>query len=84
MATTLVNVRLDEQTKKDLSAICDEIGISMSTAFNIFAKTMVRERRIPFEVSADPFWSAENQNRLRRSAAQMDAGMSRPHDLIED
>ncbi|NMN00052.1 DNA-damage-inducible protein J [Bifidobacterium sp. DSM 109958] len=84
MATAVVNVRLDEQTKKDMTALCDELGLSMSTAFNIFAKTMVRERRIPFSVTADPFYSAENMRHLERSAAQMDAGMGKPHELIED
>ena len=49
MATSLVNVRLDDQTKRAMSEICAELGLSMSAAFNIFAKTMVRERRIPFE-----------------------------------
>ncbi|KAB8286682.1 type II toxin-antitoxin system RelB/DinJ family antitoxin [Bifidobacterium avesanii] len=82
MATAMVNVRLDEQTKKDMGELCSELGMSMSTAFNMFAKAMVRERRIPFEVTADPFYSAENMRRLERSAAQMDAGMSSAHDLI--
>ena len=84
MATSLVNVRLDDQTKRAMSDICAELGLSMSTAFNIFAKTMVRERRIPFEVTADPFWSAENMRHLTCSAAQMDAGFASEHELIED
>ena len=84
MATTLVNVRLDETTKREMSELCAELGMSMSTAFNMFAKTMVRERRIPFEVSADPFWSADNLSRLERAAARMDAGLGEPHDLIGD
>ncbi|KFI53752.1 type II toxin-antitoxin system RelB/DinJ family antitoxin [Bifidobacterium biavatii] len=84
MATAMVNVRLDEQTKRDMSALCDELGLSMSAAFNIFAKTMVRGHRIPFEVTADPFYSAANMRHLERSAAQMDAGMAHAHDLIEE
>ena len=84
MATSLVNVRLDDQTKRAMSEICAELGLSMSAAFNIFAKTVVRERRIPFEVTADPFWSAENMRHLTRSAAQMDAGFASEHELIED
>lgn len=83
MATTLVNVRLDEQTKKDMSELCNELGLSMSTAFNMFAKAMVRERRIPFEVAADPFYSAENMRHLEKAAARMDAGLGVAHDLIE-
>jgi hypothetical protein len=41
--------------KKNMEKVCAEMGLSMTAAFTIFAKTVVRERRIPFEVSADPF-----------------------------
>ena len=53
MAQTNVNIRMDEQTKKEFNAFCNEIGISVSSAFNIFAKTVVREHRIPFEITTD-------------------------------
>lgn len=84
MATTLVNVRLDDTTKKEMAELCAELGLSMSTAFNLFAKTMVRERRIPFEITADPFYSPENMRHLERAAARMDAGLGTTHDIIED
>lgn len=38
-------------------AFCNDMGLSMTAAFTIFAKTVTREKRIPFEVSADPFYS---------------------------
>ncbi len=53
MAQTNVNIRMDEATKVAFDSICSEIGLSMSTAFNIFAKTVVRERRIPFELTLE-------------------------------
>lgn len=53
MATSIVNFRLDEATKAEMEKICEQMGISMSAAFTIFAKAVVRERRIPFEVRAD-------------------------------
>lgn len=53
MAQTNVNIRMDENTKKEFNAFCNEIGISVSSAFNIFAKTVVREHRIPFEITTD-------------------------------
>lgn len=84
MSTTVVNVRMETQTKKDMSELCSELGLSMSTAFNLFAKTMVRERRIPFEITSDPFYSAENMRRLEKAAARMDAGMGVKHKLIEE
>lgn len=53
MAQTNVNIRMDETTKKAFDAFCSEIGISVSSAFNIFAKTVVREQRIPFEIKTE-------------------------------
>ena len=48
MAQTLVNVRMDEEVKRSMEETCKELGITMSTAFNIFARKMSREKRIPF------------------------------------
>lgn len=53
MAQTNVNIRMDEGLKQQFDLLCNELGMNMSTAFNIFAKTMVRQQRIPFEVSLD-------------------------------
>lgn len=52
MAQTMISIRIDENLKKDMDAICQELGLNMTTAFTIFAKKMVRERKIPFEISA--------------------------------
>lgn len=51
MSQTSVNIRMDENLKKQFDHLCNELGLSMSTAFNIFAKTMVRQQRIPFEIA---------------------------------
>ena len=53
MANVNLNIRLDENLKKDFSDVCDSIGMSMSTAFNIFAKAVVSEMAIPFKVKAN-------------------------------
>ena len=53
MAQTSVNIRMDEATKKAFDMFCNEIGISVSSAFNMFAKTVIREHRIPFELKTD-------------------------------
>lgn len=52
MATTNITVRMDENLKKKFDHICEEIGLSMGSAFTIFAKKVVNEHRIPFELSA--------------------------------
>lgn len=53
MAQTNVNIRMDEATKIAFDKFCQEIGLSVSAAFNIFAKTVVREQRIPFELTTE-------------------------------
>lgn len=82
---TQISLRVDEQVKERAEQVCADIGISMSAAITIFLKKMGRERRIPFEVSADPFYSDENMERLRISIAQVEAGVStlKEHELME-
>jgi len=41
---------MDENLKKQFDALCADFGMTASTAFNIFARAVVRERRIPFEI----------------------------------
>ncbi len=74
MAQTLINFRIDETTKKQMEQICNELGITMSTAFNIFAKKMIREKRIPFDVSIDPFYSESNMKALSKSIKELEEG----------
>ena len=52
MAQTMISIRMDENLKKDMEFICQELGLNITTAFTIFAKQMVREKKIPFEISA--------------------------------
>ena len=86
MAQVLVNFRIDEEDKKGMEDVCRDLGMSMSTAFTIFAKKVRREKRIPFEVSVDPFYSAENMAYLKRVIEDIDSGKARlsEHTLIED
>ena len=80
-----VMVRMDDDLSMRLREVCDEIGLPISTAFLIFAKRVARDRKIPFELSAepDPFYSESNMAHLRRGIAQLNAGRGVQHDLIE-
>lgn len=51
MAQTNVSICMEESLKQQFDQLCNELGLNMSTAFNVFAKTMVRQQRIPFEIS---------------------------------
>lgn len=74
MAQTLINIRIDEEVKKSMEEICKELGITMSAAFNIFARKMTREKRIPFDVSVDPFYSENNMKAIKESIKQLEKG----------
>ena len=86
MAQVLVNFRLEEEDKKGMEEVCHALGMSMTTAFTIFAKKMRREKRIPFEVSIDPFYSEENMAHLKNVIADIESGKAvlSEHELIED
>ena len=71
MAQATVNFRMDASLKKSLEATCKELGLTATSAYTMFAAKVVREKRIPFEVSIDPFYSESNMKRLRSSIAQM-------------
>jgi DNA-damage-inducible protein J len=78
----MVNFRMDEELKRGMEQACKELGLSMTAAFTIFATKVSREKKIPFEVAADPFYSEANMERLRRGIAALDAGEGVEHDLI--
>ena len=53
MAQTNVNIRIDEGLKREFDELCQDLGLTMTTAFTVFAKTAVRRQRIPFEISRE-------------------------------
>ena len=53
MASTNINIRMDADLKRQFEDFCADMGMTMTTAFNIFAKKAVREYRIPFEIGGD-------------------------------
>lgn len=81
MAQTTLSVRMDDSLKSDFDKVCNELGLSMTTAITMLAKKMTREKRLPFEVSVDPFYSEENLARLRRSIAQMESTGGTVHEV---
>ena len=50
MANTNVTIRVDANLKKEADELFDDLGMSFTTAINIFIKQAVREQRIPFEI----------------------------------
>lgn len=52
MAQATFSIRMDESLKKQFDTLCADFGMNATTAFNVFAKAVVRERRIPFEITS--------------------------------
>ena len=86
MAQAMINFRMDEELKKSMEETCKDLGLSMTTAFTIFAKKMTREKRIPFDVSVDPFYSESNMTYLKKVVEDIESGkvVLVEHELIED
>ena len=71
MAQAMVNFRMDETLKKQMEKTCRDMGLSVTAAYTMFATKVTREQRIPFEITADPFYSEVNMERLRKNADEM-------------
>lgn len=75
---------MDETVKQDFELVLDDMGLTMSAAFNVFAKKVAREHKIPFEISGDPFYSESNLEHLRRGIDCVNSGNGVVHELIEE
>ncbi|TQR61266.1 type II toxin-antitoxin system RelB/DinJ family antitoxin [Campylobacter troglodytis] len=68
MATTLLQVRIDADTKKQADALFNELGLDTSTAIRVFIKQALKNKAIPFSIQAksgeqeekEAFYSPEN------------------------
>lgn len=76
MANTSVNIRMDSELKRQFEVFCADMGMTMTTAFNIFAKKAVREYRIPFEIGGEKpnAETAEALQEVRRMKADPTLG----------
>lgn len=52
MAKAAFSVQMDETLKRQFDALCEDFGMSAATAVNLFARAVVRERKLPFSVQA--------------------------------
>lgn len=74
MAQTNINIRMEDNLKQQFDHLCNELGLNMTTAITIFAKTMVRQQKIPFEIAIDPFYSETNMRAINESIEQLKQG----------
>ena len=76
MSQSVLSVRMDEDVKHRFDAFCSDAGMNASVAVNMFVRAVIREKRIPFEITGndDPFYSEKNQARLKESLRQLENG----------
>ena len=85
MAQTTFSVRMDSEIKKQFDDFCAQVGMNTTVAFNMFARAVLREKRLPFDVTTetDPFYSESNLAHLRRGVAALNSGKGVEHDIVE-
>ena len=85
MAQTMINIRMDTDEKNSFEEVCDQLGLTITAAFKMFAKKVIRERRIPFDLTLDPFYSGTNLHYLEKITSEIDSGKAhlKEHKLAE-
>jgi len=86
VAQTTFSIRMDSEIKKQLDDFCSQVGMNTTTAFNMFARAVLREKRLPFEITTefDPFFYSEsNLAHLRRGITALNSGKGVEHNIIE-
>lgn len=81
-----ISLRVDDEVKRSAEQALNEIGLSMSAAINVFLRKVAREKRIPFELTADPFYSESNIRYLEGIMHDVENGTARfaEHELLEE
>ena len=67
-----INIYIDDQLKRESEMVFEQLGISLSVGITLYLKQVVRTNGIPFELNANPFYSAENQSRLMIAKKRME------------
>ncbi len=79
--TATVNIRMDKNLKEELSILCEELGMPVSTAFLLFAKAMVREGGIPFDVKIS---EPNEKTYAAMESAERGENLYGPFDTVEE
>lgn len=81
MAQTSVNIRMDAELKRQFEDFCADVGMTMTTAFTVFAKKAVRENKIPFEISGD---IPNEETRRAIEEAKNGIGLSKAYTSVDE
>ncbi len=83
--TETITLRVNPELKKEAEALCDDMGLTLSTAYTMLLKAIVHTRSIPFPIQAakDPFWDESNQHCLMESIRELNSGHGKEHELLD-
>lgn len=83
--TETITLRVNPDLKREAELLCEDMGLTLSTAYTMLLKAIVRTRSIPFSICAspDPFWSDINQRHLAESIKELEFGHGEEHELID-
>lgn len=82
MAMVSTNIKIEPELKQEAQQLFEELGMTLSTAINVFLRQAVREHAIPFRIH-DPFYSAQNQAHLQQALAELKAQKVVSHSIEE-
>ncbi len=81
MAQSNICIRMDEDLKKQFDFLCNELGLTMSTAINIFVKKFVREQALPFALSINDY---NEETRKAIEDVENGIGLSRTFKSVDE
>ena len=84
MAQATFSIRMDEKLKREFDILCSDFGMNATTAFNIFARAVVREKKIPFEIQASSAFTNREQGRNAFMALRQEAKQNGIQDMSLD
>lgn len=87
-----ISIRVDKRVKDNFCDLCAALGLSTTSAITLFMKSVIRERRIPFEIAVDEPASIEQRGlkafeTLRSQAAQngiQDMPLEEINDIVKE
>lgn len=84
MKADTITMRVNPDLKRQAEALCNDMGFTLSTAYTMLLKAIVRTRSLPFPLTAsDPFYSESNMAHLQRGIDALNNGKGVEHDLLE-
>ena len=81
--TSTIGFRIEEDLRRDFERVIDDLGLSITSAFTVFAKAVVKSNTIPIDLIVDPFYRKENQDELERRIDLFETGKTQGKQMVK-